>query len=245
MKKNWKIEIETLWKINKLSNIYLSCILPFLPTFYRIQNTHTTSHTHSYIYIYIYIYTYIVIHRQTVVSQFSVWLDKLDTSSWDRNPPNFTLGRLLTALPFRRPTSAQEYNHFVSTFDYFHFTLSDTGLPNSLEELCITQLAAINSFFWVLNPREGSVYIVIYRQAVSLYHNSSVWPGTQDPSTHLTLRKTLYLTAQLFRWHTLTPSPECSPPPGRGAYILSYIKRLFHYITTLQCGQTYGTLQPI
>ena len=36
---------------------------------------------------------YIVIHIQTVslYHNFSVWLDTSDTSSWNRNPPNFTL----------------------------------------------------------------------------------------------------------------------------------------------------------
>ena len=43
--------------------------------------------------MYIYIYIYIVIYRQTVSLYYntSVWLDMQDTSSWDRNPPNFTL----------------------------------------------------------------------------------------------------------------------------------------------------------
>ena len=42
---------------------------------------------------YIYIYIYIVIHRQTVSlhQNSSVWRDTQDTSSWDWNPPNFTL----------------------------------------------------------------------------------------------------------------------------------------------------------
>ena len=45
------------------------------------------------LYIYIYIYIYIVIQRQTVSLYHSlyVWLDMQDDSSWDRNPPNFTL----------------------------------------------------------------------------------------------------------------------------------------------------------
>ena len=40
-----------------------------------------------YIYTYIYIYIYIVIPRQTVsfCQNSSVWLDKLDSRSWDRN----------------------------------------------------------------------------------------------------------------------------------------------------------------
>ena len=48
---------------------------------------------HQFVYIYIYIHTYIVIHRQTVslYHNSSEWIDTQDASSWDRNPPNFTL----------------------------------------------------------------------------------------------------------------------------------------------------------
>ena len=40
----------------------------------------------------IYIYIYIVIHRHTVslYHNSSVWRDRKDTESWDRNPPKFT-----------------------------------------------------------------------------------------------------------------------------------------------------------
>ena len=54
---------------------------------------------------------------------------------------------------------------------------------NSLEELCITREAAVNSLARVLNHRERSVCIDILRQIVSLYHNSSVWLDTQDASS--------------------------------------------------------------
>ena len=57
--------------------------------------------------------------------------------------------------------------------------LPDTRVLNSLEEFCITRVAAVNSFVRVINPREGSVYIVIHRQTVSLYHNL-VWLDSQD-----------------------------------------------------------------
>ena len=70
--------------------------------------------------------------------------------------------------------------HFVLAFICLHFMLSDTGVLNSLEELCIMLVAAVNSFIRVLNPQGGGVYIVIRRQTVSLYHNSSVWLNMQD-----------------------------------------------------------------
>ena len=37
-------------------------------------------------------------------------------------------------------------------------------------------------------------------------------------------------------WQPLIPSPECSTPRVRGAYILSSTYRLFRCITTHQCG---------
>ena len=46
---------------------------------------------------------------------------------------------------------------FVLVFVCLHFTLSDTGVLNSLEELYITCVSAVNSFARVLNPREGSI----------------------------------------------------------------------------------------
>ena len=47
--------------------------------------------------------------------------------------------------------------YFVSTFICFYFMLSSTGVLYLLEELCITQVAAINSFSRVLNSRVQSV----------------------------------------------------------------------------------------
>ena len=51
---------------------------------------------------------------------------------------------------------------------------------NSLEGLCITRVAAVNSFASVINPRRGA-YIVIHRQTISLCHTSSVWLDTLYP----------------------------------------------------------------
>ena len=44
-----------------------------------------------------------------------------------------------------------KFNAYVLTFVCLHFTLSDTGVFNSLD-LCITRVAAVNSFVRVVNP---------------------------------------------------------------------------------------------
>ena len=54
--------------------------------------------------------------------------------------------------------------HIVLSNFCLHFALSDARLINSLEELCIKRVAAITSVARVLNPQEGSIYIVIYKQ---------------------------------------------------------------------------------
>ena len=63
-------------------------------------------------------------------------------------------------------------------FTFFH-TLPATRELNSFEEPCITLTVADNSFARELNPH-GGAYIVIHRQTVSFYQNSSVWLDTQD-----------------------------------------------------------------
>ena len=76
--------------------------------------------------------------------------------------------------------SIQYYNALA--FICLYFALPDTRVFNSLEELYIIRVAAIISFAKVLNPQEWSIYIVIHRQTVLLYHNSSVRLDTQDAS---------------------------------------------------------------
>ena len=67
----------------------------------------------------------------------------------------------------------------AAAFVYIFYTLSATRVLNSFEELCITLAAAGNSFVRELNPH-GGAHIVIHRQTVSFYQNSSVWLDTQD-----------------------------------------------------------------
>ena len=104
-----------------------------------------------------------------------------DTSNWDRNPPDFTLDLVSYRLAILAAcVSSGIITHYVLAFVCLHFAVSDTGVINLLEELCIMRVAVVNSFARVLNTREESVYIVIHRQIVSLYLNSSVWQDTQD-----------------------------------------------------------------
>ena len=103
---------------------------------------------------------YIHCHPQTdcfVVSQlFSV----------DRHAGRFKQGSKPSQLNVRLsilPLSQQMtyislgvLTHYVLAFACFHFALPDTRVLNSLEELCIMWMAAVNSFTRVLNPLEGS-----------------------------------------------------------------------------------------
>ena len=58
------------------------------------------------------------------------------------------------------------------------YTLPDTRVLNSFEELCIMRAAAENSFAGVLNTHEGGYILSFTDNTVSLYHNSSVWLDT-------------------------------------------------------------------
>ena len=83
---------------------------------YRYVHTHTNTH------IYIFIYIYIFIHRQAVslYHNTSVWLDTQDASSWDRNPPNFTLDMV---------------SHRSDIYIYIYIHASPWGLSTLAKEL--------------------------------------------------------------------------------------------------------------
>ena len=70
------------------------------------------------------------------------------------------------------------------------------------------------------------IYIVIHRQTVSLYHNSSVW-----------LTRVLNSFEELYIMREVAENSfaRVSNPHG-GAYILSSTDRLFRWITTLKSG---------
>ena len=69
-------------------------------------HTHTHTHTHTHIYIYI----YIVSHRQTVLfyQNSSVWLDRQDSRSWDRNLANCNTNPRFYHSTVGNPAQAKE-----------------------------------------------------------------------------------------------------------------------------------------
>ena len=102
-------------------------------------------------------------------------------------------------------------------FHLFHFTLSDTEVLNSLEELCIMQVAAVSSFAKVLNPRQRRIYIVIHRQTVSLYHNSSMgietldaWSWDRNPLKFTLENCYILLAIDMQKWGYLQPKLRLS-----------------------------------
>ena len=115
----------------------------------------------TYLLIYIYIYIYIS-HPQTDCFVLSELFSVANTQ--DASEPGSKPVQLYARLWFR---------------PLFFNTLSAKRVLNSFEELRITLAAAGNSFVRELNPH-GGVYIVIHRQTVSFYQNSSVWLDTQD-----------------------------------------------------------------
>ena len=78
-------------------------------------------------------------------------LDIQDISSWDQNPPNFTLDLVsYRSAILVTYVSSGIITHFVLAFVCLHFAPLDTRMPSSLEKLFITWVAAINSFTSVL-----------------------------------------------------------------------------------------------
>ena len=130
------------------------------------------------------VYIYIVNQRLTVplYHNSSMWLEMQDASGWDKNLPNFMLVLVSYCSTIKVTyVSSGIITHYVLVFICLLFALPDTGALNSLEELCITWVAAINSFVRVLNLQGGCVYIVIHLYTyltmfwVSTFQLSSRW----------------------------------------------------------------------
>ena len=168
-----------------LSSVVCRC--RFLLT-YHMNKSRWILYIYIYIYIFInwiYIYIYIVIHRQTVslYHDYSVWLDMQDASSWDRNPPKFTLD--------------MAYNSSVISVTYVSSRIIKHVYWLLLAYILCYRIPEC-SFRWrrfalrgwqplipspeCSTPGVGSVYILTHRKTLSLCHNSSVWLDTQDAS---------------------------------------------------------------
>ena len=112
---------------------------------------------------------YIVIHTQ-IVSLYhnsSRHVGRLKLGS----KPNQLYVRL-SILPLSQQVtyvSSAIIMHYVVAFVCLHFALPDSRVFNSLEGLCITRVAAVNSFARSLNPRGVYIYIYIYIYIFGLY----------------------------------------------------------------------------
>ena len=104
----------------------------------------------------------IYIYPQTVCFSyhFSMWLDTLQA----RIETGLTLRQTdhITPQTAADLTKAGELNVYELTSVCLHFTLPETEVLNSLEELCIARMATIDSLTKVLNALGRSIYIVIY-----------------------------------------------------------------------------------
>ena len=95
---------------------------------------------------------YFVIHRQCfVASQLFSVARHVHLKLWWK-PTQFYVSIILLSQQVTY-VSLGIIRHHVVTFVCLHFTLLDTRALNSLEELCLMQVAAINSF---------DIYIYIY-----------------------------------------------------------------------------------
>ena len=60
---------------------------------------------------------------------------------------------IIPISPLVNYVSSGIIRYYVVTFVCLHFALSEIRVLNSLDELCITRLTAVNSFARVLNPQ--------------------------------------------------------------------------------------------
>ena len=149
------------------------CLIPKISLFsyqyFDTENTHKiTSYANHWINLNylkggakLYIYIYIVIHRQSVLlyHNFSMCLDT-GRIKMESKPAQLYI-RLSIWLLNHQATYVSSWitTYYVLTFVSLHFALPDTSVLNSLEELYITCVAAVNSLTRVLNPWEGSVTV--------------------------------------------------------------------------------------
>ena len=109
--------------------------------------------------IYIYIYIYIYCHPQIdcfVVSQLFSVARHAGCFKVKLKPAQLYVR--LSILPLSHVViyaSSEIIRHYLLAFVCLYFALPDTRVLNSLEKLCITQIAAVNSFASVREMQVG------------------------------------------------------------------------------------------
>ena len=171
---SWKI-LFALWILFKLS--YLPGISKFEYYFFSDWIVPYSGSTELKNTLYIYIYIYTVIHRHCfVVSQLFSVARHVGRSKLGSKPAQIYVRLSIRLGQQTRPTSVprQSGNYKVlSSYSsscvrlFAFYTLPDTRVLNSFEELCIMRAAAVNSFVRVLNLHGGAhIYIYIYSEFV-------------------------------------------------------------------------------
>ena len=123
----------------------------------RIWRSECYTHTHTYIYI--------VIHRQTVslYQNSSVWLNRLDSSSWDSNLADWNANPRFYHTTMRKLAQAKEILTLMYHISFVYiYLLNDYQELNSFEEPCFTLVATITSLARELNPTGVGEHIYIY-----------------------------------------------------------------------------------
>ena len=121
----------------------------------------STSHL---LYLLLYIF---VIHRQTVLlyQNSSVWLDTLDSQSWDQNPADSNANPRFYHSATRKPAQAKEFETLMYHICFVYiYPLNGYRELNSFEEPCFMLVAIITPFTRELNPTGVGEHIYCHPQ---------------------------------------------------------------------------------
>ena len=138
-------------------------------------------------------------------------LNPQNTLSWDRNPIDVNAAGYLTPGPSHRKwRNILRISFSIYAIGYRRAQF----MRRAIVLQCMKQPA--NSSFECSNHRVGSMYIVIDRQTVLLYHNSSVWLDLWDvssrdrnPAGYLTIYLYIYIRLTLILFYPIN-IPESS-----------------------------------
>ena len=183
-----EIMLKNKYSLHKIETFFMIRLRTCWYTYNVLTHTHTHTHTHTYthtqthIYIYIQliphlslslslshththicIYIYIYCHPQTdcfVVSQLFSVASHIGRFKRGLKPAKIYVKLSIILLSYQTTyVSSGIIRHYVVAFVCLHFALLNTNVLDSLEELCIMQVAAINSFAKMLH-HWGKEYIL-------------------------------------------------------------------------------------